>query len=92
MQLAPKPAHIPQELVRDFNFFLQEPVDGEIHLGWKKLHAGPEIFWTPHNGGHWVATRAVDLEEMYKNYELFSTYLLLPGNFTVRGRATIRLQ
>jgi cytochrome P450 len=72
MQLAPKPAHIPQALVRDFNFFLQEPVDGEIHLGWKKLHDGPEIFWTPHNGGHWVATRAVDLEEMYKNYELFS--------------------
>lgn len=73
MQPAPKPDHVPQALVRDFNFFTQQAVDGEIHLGWKKLHQGPEIFWTPHNGGHWVATRAVDLEEMYKNYELFSS-------------------
>ena len=72
MQPAPKPDHVPHALVRDFNFFTQQAVDGEIHLGWKKLHEGPEIFWTPHNGGHWVATRADDLEEMYKNYELFS--------------------
>lgn len=69
-----RPEHVPQERVVDFDFFNIKPVDGDIHRGWKKLHDGPEIFWTPHNGGHWVATRAVDLEEMYKNYELFSSH------------------
>src|SRR4051812_9637044 len=63
---APIPDHVPRDLVRDFNFFTIAAVDGDIHLGWKKLHEGPDIFWTPHNGGHWVATRADDLEEMYK--------------------------
>jgi cytochrome P450 len=73
LPLAPVPAHVPRELVRDFNYFTQQPVDGEIHLAWKKLHEGPEIFWTPHNGGHWVATRAEDLEEMYRDHARFSS-------------------
>ena len=73
MQMAPKPDHVPQALVRDFNFFDIPDVDGDIHLGWKRLHEWPDLFWTPCNGGHWVASRADDLEEMYKNYELFSS-------------------
>jgi cytochrome P450 len=73
MPLTPIPNHVPRERVVDFDFFNVKDVDGDIHRGWKRLHEGPDIFWTPRNGGHWVATRAADLEEMYKNYELFSS-------------------
>jgi cytochrome P450 len=33
---------------------------------------GPEIFWTPRNGGHWIATRAEDIEAMQLDHEHFS--------------------
>ena len=35
--------------------------DTDVHLAWRALQqAGPDIFWTPRNGGHWIATRAED--------------------------------
>ncbi|MGE0383113.1 MAG: cytochrome P450 [Gammaproteobacteria bacterium] len=67
------PAHVPPSLVRDFDFFQVAPVDGDLHLGWKRLHDEPPIFFTPHYGGHWVATRAADLEEMHRDHARFSS-------------------
>ena len=68
------PDHIPGELVRDFDYFNIEPVDGDIHLGWKKWQdEAPEIFWTPHSGGHWVATRGADIETMFNDPVRFSS-------------------
>ena len=40
---------IPANLVTDFDYFAVEPENGDIHLGWKRLHEGPEIFYTPRN-------------------------------------------
>jgi cytochrome P450 len=31
----------------------------------------PELFWTPYNGGHWVATRAAEIDIVLNNSELF---------------------
>jgi cytochrome P450 len=70
------PAHIPQELIRDFDFFKVEAVDGDLHLGWRALHDGPDIFYTPHNGGHWVFTRAADIEEAYRDTDRFSSKIV----------------
>ena len=54
------PAHIPAELVRDYNYLdLQGETDVYEHF--RKLHAGPDIFYTPHHGGHWVVTRYEDM-------------------------------
>jgi hypothetical protein len=53
------PDHIPPELVVDFDFFALDQLGKEdIQLAWATLHDGPDIVWTPHNGGHWIATRA----------------------------------
>jgi cytochrome P450 len=71
--LAPVPAHVPQELVHDFDFFAPPGADEDVQLAWKRLHeAAPDIFWTPRNGGHWVATRAEDILEIQTNHERFS--------------------
>lgn len=67
------PGHVPAELVRDFDFFAIEPIDGDIHLGWRRLQEGPPLFYTPRNGGHWVATRAEDIEAMFLDWEHFSS-------------------
>jgi cytochrome P450 len=67
------PENVPPELVIDFDFFKVEEMGFEdVQLAWATLHNGPDIVWTPHNGGHWIATRAEDIEEMQIDHEHFS--------------------
>ncbi len=66
------PSHIPPELVRDFDFANVAGAEDDAHLAWKRLHEGPDIFWTPHYGGHWVATRAALIEQIQTDHEAFS--------------------
>jgi cytochrome P450 len=70
--LAPRPSHVPPELVVDFDFYNIPGAREDAHLAWKRLQSGPRIFWTPRNGGHWVATRGEDIKELQMNWELFS--------------------
>lgn len=66
------PAHVPPHLVVDWDFY--NPPGGEIDINgaWKKLHDGPDIVWTRYNGGHWILTRAEDIEFAQKNHDPFS--------------------
>lgn len=66
------PDHVRPELVVDFNF-LDQPVTSDPHGQWKKLHDGPDIFWTPHHGGHWILTRAADIKAAVEDHGLFSS-------------------
>jgi cytochrome P450 len=68
----PKPDHIPASLVRDFDYRDFPGHDRDVHLAWKQLHDGPDIFWSPRHGGYWVATRADDIEVMQTDHERFS--------------------
>jgi len=68
-----KPGHVPEALFRPFDFFAFPGSERDVHGAWKKLHEGPEMFWTPLNGGHWVCTRADDIETVYGDYTRFSS-------------------
>lgn len=74
--LASVPAHVPEELVFDFDYFLpggmfaREP---HIQVSQYLYANAPDIFYTPRNNGHWVVTRAADGLEVFRNSELFST-------------------
>jgi cytochrome P450 len=72
--MAPRPAHVPAELVVDFDYFAPPGHETDVHLAWKRLHdpGVPDIFWTPRHGGHWVATRAADIDVMQIDHERFS--------------------
>lgn len=70
---APIPSHVPKQLVVDFDYYNFAGGADDLHLAWHKLHDGPDIFWTPRNGGHWVATRAEDIEAIFKDYERFTS-------------------
>ena len=86
------PAHVPGHLVFDFDFFDPPGWAEDIQLAWKRLHdSAPDIFWTPRNGGHWVATRGEDIREVQTNWRRFSqqvmtipaaaqTFRILPAN------------
>ncbi|WP_157218942.1 cytochrome P450 [Flavisphingomonas formosensis] len=71
--LAPKPAHVPDDLVRDFDMARCADT-GDVHRYWKEEVQDrlPDIFWTPHHGGHWVATRAADILAIQRDPGLFS--------------------
>ena len=71
--LAEKPGHVPQELVVDYDFYLKPHAETEFQVKVaRQLHAGPDVIWTPRNGGHWVFTRADDIDFAQKDAVLFS--------------------
>jgi len=66
------PDHVPEDRVVDFDFMNPPNAVNDVHLAWKKLHEGPDIVWSPYNGGHWIATRADDIEAIQKDHQRFS--------------------
>lgn len=79
------PEHVPSNLVVQWDFFNPPGGEDDINGAWKKLHDGPDIIWTPHNGGHWILTRAEDIEFAQKNYDPFSMREInLPSSPSIR--------
>jgi cytochrome P450 len=51
----PKPAHVPDSLVYDFDMFRDPAYVADPHRRILDLvKSAPPIFWTPRNGGHWM--------------------------------------
>jgi cytochrome P450 len=51
----PKPAHVPDSLVYDFDMFRDPAYVADPHRRVIDLvKNAPPIFWTPRNGGHWM--------------------------------------
>ncbi len=74
-----RPAHIPAAAIYDFDIFhdvalLNDPHERAQDL----LRNAPPVFWTPHNGGHWIATRHADAHAVLRTPETFSSVLLAP--------------
>jgi cytochrome P450 len=73
------PEHVSPSLVYDFDIYNVEVEAGDYHAALKRLHGPgvPDIFWTPKNGGHWVATRGEDIYQIFKDSERFSSQKLV---------------
>lgn len=71
------PAHVPPNLVVDYDVFGDERylASGDLHLGLDMLgkEHGRGIFWTPKNGGHWFINSYQLLFEASRNTETFSS-------------------
>lgn len=54
------PAHVPADRVVNFDVYQPPLIEQDYFLAWKALQepGKPAVVWTPHNGGHWIATRA----------------------------------
>jgi cytochrome P450 len=77
--MAERPAHVPPERVVDFDIYNPPGVEAGFHAAWAALHAQgvPDLVWTPHNGGHWVATRGRLISAVYEDYARFSNRTML---------------
>lgn len=67
------PAHVPADRVVDFDLYHPSGVEHDLHLAWKALHDGPDIVWTTSNGGHWIVTRADDMDFVLRNPDPFTS-------------------
>ena len=56
----PHPDHVPADGVYDFDLYHPPGVENGFHEAWLALHEEgvPDLIWTPHNGGHRLATRS----------------------------------
>ena len=75
------PEHVPRDRVRDFNIYSYDVDDADFPQALLKLRqpGEPETFWSPHNGGHWVVTRAATIDAVVNDAERFSNrYVGIP--------------
>ncbi len=71
---APRPDHVPEALVRDYDIFNVPGAREDAHLAIRAfVKDAPEIFWTPRNGGHWVAAGGEAVAVMTADHERFSS-------------------
>src|SRR5579863_3699206 len=79
------PSHVDPALVVDFDYNRPPGMEGgpglelgpglehfDVYRALSRLHDGPDIVWTPHHGGHWIATRAEDIKWVQESWHLFS--------------------
>ena len=67
------PAHVPPALVVDFDLWNIPGATEDVQLAMRAVQQrSPDIFWTPRNGGHWVAMRAADIDVIQRDFTRFS--------------------
>jgi len=77
--LAKRPGHVPADRVVDFDYYAPPSVEHGFHAAWKTLQAPgvPDLVWTPRNGGHWIATRARLIMEVFSDHTRFSNRVVI---------------
>jgi len=71
------PPHVPDELIVDFHMYATPGLAEDFHGTWLALKNGPEVVWTTQNEGHWIATNPAIFDEIYQDYELFSSSTII---------------
>jgi cytochrome P450 len=76
--MAPRPDHVPEDRVVDFDIYFPKGGTEDFHAAWRALQdAGvPEIIWTPRNEGHWIVTSGRLVSHLFADYERFSSHVL----------------
>jgi cytochrome P450 len=74
-----KPAHVPNELVVEFDIYNPPNLQDGFHESWKTLHEDgvADLVWTPCNGGHWLTARASVMGDVLSQYETFSSRVII---------------
>jgi cytochrome P450 len=74
-----QPAHVPDELVVDFDMFADPGLSVDPHARvFELVCTTPSIFWTPRNGGHWVLMSHEANYQAGRKPELFSSQIIPP--------------
>ena len=69
-----RPDNVPAERVVEFDLYHPPGLEQGFHEAWAALLTDnvPDLVWTPHNEGHWIATRGKAMGEIFAGHERFS--------------------
>ena len=74
---APKPAHVPDSAVYDFDMFADPAYVADPHERVMDLvRNAPPVFWTPRNGGHWMLCSHAAIFNAARDTETFSSEVI----------------
>ncbi len=77
------PAHVAPQLVFDFDIYADPRIGEDVQGDYARTLAdAPDIFWTPANGGHWIA----------KGFDAISQIVTDPEHFSVREMQIPRVE
>jgi cytochrome P450 len=68
------PAHVPADRIVDFDYVNDPQFKVDPRQTYLRLRNSPDLIYTPHNGGHWIATRRELITEIFQKPEIFSTF------------------
>lgn len=72
-----RPEHVPESLVYEFDMFDDPALLEDPHSRVLDLHKNaPPVFWTPHNGGHWVLLSHRANFDASRDTEMFSSEMI----------------
>ena len=73
------PAHVPRARIVDLDVYALPGADADFLMAWKAVQdtAPSSLVWTPHNAGHWIATRGPEIAAAYTDHESFSSRAVL---------------
>ncbi|WP_066780573.1 cytochrome P450 [Sphingomonas sp. CCH5-D11] len=80
---SPVPAHIPADLIFDFDIYADPRIGEDVQGSYAEALAdAPPIFWTTLNGGHWIA----------KAFDAITAVVTDPEHFSVREMQIPRVE
>ncbi|TAL04312.1 MAG: cytochrome P450, partial [Rhodospirillaceae bacterium] len=75
--VVPKPAHVPDSVVYDFDMFYDPAYVANPHERLLDLHKkAPPVFWTPRQGGHWMLISHAANFKASRDWESFSNQFM----------------
>lgn len=78
-EAVPVPAHVPPEAVYDFDMRADPALLANPHERVREmLREAPPVFWTPRNGGRWIAIGHPEIFQASRDPETFSSGLMPP--------------
>jgi cytochrome P450 len=75
------PDNVPPDRIVDYDIYAHGADDGDFAASRFELldESIPPMFWTPYNGGHWVSTRAAEIDRIVNDSSLFGNeYIRVP--------------
>ena len=77
--LAPRPDHVPEDRVIDFDVYQKTPAGVCPQQMWHDMRTSAKhpVMWTPHNGGHWIAMEPGLTESVLSDWDTFSTKVVM---------------
>lgn len=74
-----KPAHVPDEAVFDFDYHYDPGLIADPHKRMREvLETAPRVFWTPRNGGTWIAVGFEEVFSALRRTDEFSSSIIPP--------------